>query len=312
MSVVAPGLRAEPPAAAPSSLRLLWRRLRRDRLTVAALAVLVALVLVALLAPLLVRLLGLPAPDVRDPAALDAFGAPSGPSRAHPLGVDDFGRDVLSRALYGARVSLLVGLGGTAAAVGLGVAVGLVAGWVRGWVDTLLAGLIDAMLAFPALLLGVGVAAACSVGDGCLGGAVRPGLPTVLLVAAAVNWTIVARVVRGQVVSLREREFVAAARVAGMPERTILVREIAPNLVAPVLVCATLLVPQTILLEAALSFLGVGVTAATPSWGAMLAAAAPNFDTQWWYMLVPGTALLVTVLAFNVLADGVQEALASA
>jgi ABC-type dipeptide/oligopeptide/nickel transport system permease subunit len=138
---------------------------------------------------------------------------------------------------------------------------------------------------------------------------VSPGLRTVILVVALVSWTSIARIVRGQVLSLREREFVTAARSLGAPNRRIVVREILPNLVAPVVIYSSLLLPQTILLEAALSFLGVGVSPPTASWGWMIADAAENFDTQWWYMLFPGAALLLTVLAFNVLGDGLRDAL---
>ncbi len=319
MSVGAPSVLhepfAEPPAGEPeraygrSPAQLFWRRFRRDRVALAALGVVVALVLVALLAPLLLKLAGAPGPNVRDSAALDDFGAPTGPSSAHLFGVDDFGRDVFARTVYGARVSFFVGLVGTAIAALLGTALGLLAGWSRGWVDSLLVGLVDVMLAFPVLLLGLGIASACTLGDGCAGGLIAPGMRTVLLVVAAIGWTVIARVVRGQVLSLREREFVDAARVGGASERRIVTREVLPNLVPTVIVYSSLMIPQTILFEAALSFLGVGVSPSTPSWGSMLADAAPNFDTQWWYMLFPGLALLVTVMAFNLLGDGVQDAL---
>lgn len=319
MSVGAPGLLHEPPADLPagdaavvyglSPMRIFWRRLRRDRVAFGALIVIVLLVLAAIFAPLVVRLAGAPGPDVRDPAALDAFGSPAGPSADHLFGVDDFGRDVFARTVYGARVSLFVGIVGTAIAVLLGLALGLVAGWYRGWVDTVLSGLVDVMLAFPVLLLGLGIASACTLGDGCAGGLIAPGLRTILLVVVAIGWTVVARVVRGQVLSLREREFVDAARAAGAPDRRIVVREILPNLTSTVIVYSSLMIPQTILFEAALSFLGVGVSPSTPSWGSMISDAAPNFDTQWWYMLFPGLALLTTVMAFNLLGDGVQDAL---
>jgi ABC-type dipeptide/oligopeptide/nickel transport system permease subunit len=319
MSVGAPGLLHEPPADLPlgegagaharSPAQLFWSRLRRDRVALGALVVIVLLVLVALLAPLVVKLVGAPPPNVRDRDALDAFGAPAGPSAEHLFGVDDFGRDVFSRTVYGARVSLFVGFAGTAIAVVMGVALGLLAGWHRGWVDTLLSGLVDVMLAFPVLLLGLGIASACTLGGGCAGGLIEPGLRTVLLVVAVIGWTVIARVVRGQVLSLREREFVDAARVAGASDRRIVVREIVPNLAGTIIVYSSLMIPQTILFEAALSFLGVGVSPSTPSWGSMISDAAPNFDTQWWYLLFPGLALLVTVMAFNLLGDGVQDAL---
>lgn len=317
MSVGAPGLLAQEERAerrletgAPPSLgRATWRRLRRDRVALAALAFVALVALAALLAPVIVELAGVPGPAERDPGAIDDFGTPTGPSAAHPLGVDPLGRDVLARTLYGARMSLLVGIVGTGVAVLVGVTVGLLAGYHRGWVDTLLSRLLDVVLSFPVLLLGIGLASACSLGNGCFGGAVSPGLRTVILVVALVSWTSIARIVRVQVRSLREREFVVAARALGASNRRVLLREILPNLVAPVVIYSSLLLPQTILLEAALSFLGVGVRPPTASWGAMIADAAENFDTQWWYMLSPGAALLLTVLAFNLLGDGVRDAL---
>jgi ABC-type dipeptide/oligopeptide/nickel transport system permease subunit len=246
---------------------------------------------------------------VQDHDAVDMFGTPLGPSGDHWFGVDPLGRDVFARTVYGARVSLLVGIVGTGIAVLVGVTAGLLAGYYRGWVDTLLSRLVDVVLSFPVLLLGIGIASACSLGNGCVAGAVTPGLRTVILVVALVSWTSIARIVRGQVLSLREREFVVAARSLGASDRRIVTREILPNLTAPIIVYSSLLLPQTILLEAALSFLGVGVSPPTASWGWMIADAADNFDTQWWYMLFPGAALLLTVLAFNLLGDGLRDAL---
>jgi ABC-type dipeptide/oligopeptide/nickel transport system permease subunit len=317
MSVGAPGLLGdeqlvEHVAAAPSgrsATALFWARLRRDRLALLALAVVAGVVALALLAPLVVKLLSVPGPNVQDAHAVDQFGTPLGPSVAHPFGVDPLGRDVLARTVFGARVSLLVGIAGTGFAVLVGVTVGLLAGYYGGWVDTLLSRLLDVVLSFPVLLLGIGIASACSLGNGCFAGAVRPGLRTVILVIAIVSWTSVARVVRTQVRSLRTREFVLAARTLGASDRQIVVREILPNVAAPVVVYASLLIPQAILFEAALSFLGVGVSPPTASWGWMIADAAQNFDSEWWYMLFPGLALLLTVLAFNLLGDGVRDAL---
>jgi peptide/nickel transport system permease protein len=289
--------------------QLFWRRLRRDKVAMVALGFIVALVLVAIFAPVIISIAGVPGPRVQSSEALDVFGSPTGPSAEHPFGVDRLGRDVFSRTVYGTRVSLEVALISTTIAVIIGTVVGLLAGYYRGWTDTVFSRLTDIVLAFPILLLGLGLAAACSGADGCFGGIIQPGLSVVIMVIAIINWTYIARIVRGQVLSLREKEFVEAARSLGASNRRIIVREILPNLVAPLIVYASLLIPANILLEAALSFLGVGVEAGTPSWGAMISEATSLFPDAWWFMLFPGIALLITVLAFNLVGDGLQDAL---
>jgi ABC-type dipeptide/oligopeptide/nickel transport system permease subunit len=294
---------------ARSPLQLFWRRFRQDRVAIAALGFIVLLVVVAVLAPLVIKIFGVPGPNDQNANALDQFGTPTGPSSAHPFGVDTLGRDIFARVLYGARVSLEVAIIATALSVTIGVVVGLLAGFYRGWVDTLLSRLIDILLAFPILLLALGVAAACSLGKGCLGGLIKPGLGVVIFVIAFVNWTYIGRIIRGQVLSIREKEFVDASRSLGAPNRRIIFREVLPNLIAPIIVYSTLVIPQNILFEAALSFLGVGVQPPTASWGAMIADATSIFDSAWWYMVFPGVALLFTVLAFNLLGDGLQDAL---
>ncbi len=294
---------------ARSPLQLFWRRLRRDRVAMVALAFIVLLLLIAILAPAIVSLFNGADPKKQNFDALDPFGGPSGPSSEYFFGVDKLGRDVFSRVIYGSRVSLEVAFIATGIAVLIGTAVGLVAGYYRGWVDTVLSRLTDVVLAFPILLLGLGLAAACSGAEGCLGGLVEPGLPVVIMVISIINWTYIARIVRGQVLSLREKEFIEAARSVGASDRQIILREILPNLVAPLIVYSSLLIPANILLEAALSFLGVGVGAGTPSWGAMISEATGLFPDAWWFMLFPGLALLLTVLAFNLVGDGLQDAL---
>ena len=268
----------------------------------------VFLVIVAIAAPLIVKILGLPSPYTQNLNLTDEFGSPLGPSAAHPFGVDQLGHDVMARVIYGTRVSLEVGIVGTSIATVIGVSFGIVAGYYRGWVDTLLSRTVDVVLSIPVLLLGLGIGAACAV-RGCLGGAISPGTGVIIFLIALVNWTYIFRIVRGLVLSLREREFVDAARALGASDARIMFREILPNLVAPVIVYATLLIPLNILLEASLSFLGVGVRPPTASWGQMIAAATPIFNTAWWYMTFPGLALLFTVLAFNLLGDGLRDAL---
>jgi peptide/nickel transport system permease protein len=295
--------------AARSPLQLFWRRLKGDKVAMLALVFVVLLILAALLAPLIIKLVGAREPNAQSTKYLDSFGTPTGPSSENIFGVDTLGRDVFSRVLYGARVSLEVALIATAFSVSIGVVVGMVAGFFRGSVDMVLSRFIDVLLAFPILLLALGLAAACSLGNGCFHGVIKPGITVVIFVIAFVNWTYIARIIRGQVLSLREKEFIEAARSLGASNSRIIFREILPNLVAPIIVYSTLIIPTNILFEASLSFLGVGVQPPNASWGAMLSDATNIFDSAWWYMLFPGAALLLTVLAFNLLGDGLQDAL---
>jgi ABC-type dipeptide/oligopeptide/nickel transport system permease subunit len=300
-----PGSRVE--SRTPS--QLFWRAFRQDRVAMAGLAFIIALFLVAVFAPLIVKVAGVPGPNEINNEALDDFGLPTGPSAEHPFGVDPLGRDVFARTLYGARVSLLVAVVSTLIATGVGVTAGLLAGYFRGWVDTAVSRTMDVLLAFPVLLLALGLASACSLGDGCARGLIKPGIPVVVFVISLVSWTYIGRIVRGQVLSLREKEFVESSRSLGASDRRIVFRELLPNLVVPIIVYATLILPTNVLFEASLSFLGVGVQPPTASWGAMISDATGIFDTAWWYMLFPGLALLLTVLAFNLVGDGLSDAL---
>ena len=301
----------EPMQLARTPWQLFWRRFRDDKLALASLVFIALLVLMAIFAPLVVKLVGAPADvDYRDTAALDPlFATATGPSADHIFGVDQLGRDVFTRVVYGARVSLVVAFASTILATTLGVVAGLLAGYFRGWLDTFISRSIDVLLAIPYLLLATGLAAACTLGGaGCLGGLIKPGLGVVIFVIAITSWTYMARIVRGQTLSLREKEFVEASRAAGSSNLRIIFRELLPNLTAPIIVSASILIPQVILYEAALSFLGVGVTS-QPSWGQMISDATPIFNSAWWYMLFPGLALLFTVLAFNLIGDAMQDAL---
>jgi ABC-type dipeptide/oligopeptide/nickel transport system permease subunit len=294
--------------AARSPAALFWRRLRRDRVAMVSAGFILFLIFVAFAAPLIIKILGLPGPNVQNPNLTDSFGSPLGPSAAHPFGVDALGEDVMSRVIYGTRVSLEVAIIGTGIATFIGVVAGILAGFYRGWVDTLVSRIIDIVLSIPILLLGLGVGAACAV-RGCFSGTVQPGLTLVIALIAWATWPYTARIVRGLVLSLREREFVEASRALGASNTRIMFREILPNLTAPIIVYASLQIPTNILFEASLSFLGIGIRPPTASWGQMIASATPIFNTAWWYMTFPGVALLLTVLAFNLLGDGLQDAL---
>jgi peptide/nickel transport system permease protein len=295
---------------AASPWQLFWRRFRGDRLAMASLVFVVLIALVAIFAPVVISIFGAPGPDATDTNAFDPiFKTPEGPSSAHLFGVDQIGRDVFSRVIYGARVSLVVAFSATAIATVLGIITGLLAGYFRGWVDTAISRSVDVLLAIPYLLLATGLAAACTLGGaGCLGGLIQPGLGVVIFVIAVTSWTYMARIVRGQTLSLREKEFIEASRSVGAGNGRIIFREILPNLTAPIIVYASILIPQVILYEAALSFLGVGVVD-QPSWGQMISDAIDSFPDAWWYMLFPGLALLFTVLAFNLIGDALQDAL---
>ncbi|MFN8152423.1 MAG: ABC transporter permease [Solirubrobacterales bacterium] len=295
--------------------QLFRARFREDRIAMASLVFIALLILMAVFAPLVVSIVGAPDPDYRDTGALDPlFATPTGPSADHLFGVDQLGRDVFSRVVYGARVSLTVAFAATFFATVFGVIAGLLAGYFRGWVDSLISRSVDVLLAIPYLLLATGLASACTLaqtkggGSGCLGGLVKPGLGVVIFVISFTSWTYMARIVRGQILSIREKEFIEASRSMGSTDWRIVFRELLPNLTAPIIVYASILIPQVILYEAALSFLGVGVTD-KPSWGQMISDATPNFSTAWWYMLFPGIALVLTVLAFNFVGDAMQDAL---
>jgi len=294
---------------ARSPWELFFKRFKEDKFALAGIIFLTVLILAAIFAPLVCSLVGAPGPDTADQNALDIFGQPTGPSSAHIFGVDQLGRDVFSRVIYGARVSLVVAFVSTFLTTVFGVFCGLFAGYYRGWTDTLISRTIDAWLAIPYLLLAIGLASACSFGNGCIGGLIKPGIPVVIAVIAITSWTYPARIIRGQVLSLREKEFVDASRSLGASNFRIIVKDLLPNLTAPITVFASTFLPTAILFEAALSFLGVGVQPPTPSWGQMISDAAPNIASQWWYMLFPGLALLFTALAFNFVGDAMTDAL---
>jgi peptide/nickel transport system permease protein len=296
-----------------SPWQLFWRRFRRDKVALVGLVFLALLVLAALLAPLIAKAVGHGPNDlyIHDPVKMvNDFGLPLGPNGDFWFGADAAGRDLFIRVLYGARTSLLVGVVATGFAVIVGVTLGMIAGYYGGWRDTLISRSTDIVLSFPYLLFSIGIVGACSVtAQGCFGGLVKPGLPIVIFVIALFGWPNIARVVRGNMLSLRELEFVDAGRSLGAPNRTIIFREMLPNLVAPIIVYATLAIPSNILFEAALSFLGLGVPQTVPSWGRQLSEAAQLFRVAWWMMVFPGLFLFATTLAFNLVGDGLRDAL---
>ena len=227
------------------------------------------------------------------------LGLPLGPNSQVPLGADLIGRDVLSRVLFGARVSLTVSLLGTLLALALGLTAGLLAGFYRGVWDTLISRFVDAMMAIPVLLLAIALASVLRGGS----------LAVMVLILALVNWTYLARIVRAEVLSLREREFVEAARALGARDFAILARHLLPNLIGPVIVFATLSTAGNILLESALSYLGVGIQPPTPSWGNMIQEGVPLYNVAWWVTVFPGLAIMLTVLSLNLVGEGLKHAL---
>jgi peptide/nickel transport system permease protein len=257
---------------------------------IGGLVVLVAIVM-AVLAPRLA-----PGDAIKN-SLLDRLAPPTW-GGAHPLGTDTLGRDVASRLVYGARVSLIVGFSSVALAGVLGVALGLLSGWYRGWVDDVLMRVGDVQLAFPVLVLAVAVLAVLGAS-----------MVNLIVVLGVTGWITYARLVRGEVLTLREREFVAAARALGARDGWILSRHLLPNVLPPITVVATFSVARTIIAEASLSFLGLGIPAPEPSWGAMLDEGRNYITTGWWLALFPGLAILLLVLGINLVGDWLRDAL---
>jgi len=291
--------------------QIAWMRLRRDKVAMGGGIFIVFLILVAIIGPHLVQ-----NPDTFHPSLINpTFSRPNGPfggiSLAHPFGVEPVdGRDVLSRIVNGAQVSMLIAFLATALAVSIGVVMGIVAGYFGGWVDGVIARSMDVFLAFPLLVFALALAGVIpNNGFGLSGNGLRIGV--LVFVIGFFNWPYMGRIIRGLTLSLREREFVDAARSLGARGPYILFRELLPNLVAPILVYATLLIPTNILFEAALEYLGVGLLVPTPSWGQMLSSAVVNqyylIDPE--FMLVPGLAIFIAVMAFNLFGDGLRDAL---
>jgi len=276
---------------------LAWQRLRRDRVAMISLVIIVLIVLMAILAPLASMITGHPPNEQYRQIGLTPDGLPMGPSSQFWMGTDDLGRDIFVRIAYGARVSLLVGVVATGIAVMIGVVVGLAAGFFGGLVDSVLARLVDVVLCVPFLLVAIALVSITG-----------PSLSITIFVIGFFSWASVARIVRGQVLSLREREFVEAARSLGASDSRIMFVDILPNVLAPVIVYSSLLIPVVITVEATLSYLGLGLPPPTADWGGMIADANPYYTTAWWYLFFPGAALLTTTLAFNLFGDGIRDA----
>lgn len=274
-----------------SQWRIAARHFQKSKIALAGLLVLLALYLIALLAPLLAPYDPIAQRDIVSTSYLE-------PGAQHWLGTDRFGRDILSRILYGARISLSIGFVATLISVTLGTVMGALAGYFGGKIDALLMRFTDMVLAFPRLILLIMIVALFS-----------PSVAVIITVLGLTQWPNTTRIVRGDVLSLREREFIQAAHALGMGKARIIFRHLIPNVMAPVIVTATLGIGNTIVLEAGLSFLGLGVQPPIPSWGNMVADGRDNLLGAWWVATFPGLTIVLTVLAFNLVGDGLRDAL---
>jgi peptide/nickel transport system permease protein len=298
MPVGTPGeLGAAGAVQARSPLALAFERIRRDRMALACSCFILLMAVAAIAAPLVAHLVG-HGPDTQYlKTGLTPQGLPRPPTATFLIGTDDLGRDLLVRVIYGARISLLVGVTASVSAMTVGVAIGVLAGYFGGVTDAVLGRFIDIVLSLPFLLAAIAL-------ETVLG----PSLLLSILVIAFFSWAAVARIVRGQTLSIREKEFIEAARSIGTSDMRIIRVDVLPQLAAPVIVYTTLLIPASIAFEATLSYLGLGVVPPTPDWGNMLAEATGYYQVAWWFILFPGLALLSVTLAFNLLGDSIRDA----
>ena len=265
------------------------RQFRRNRAAVAGGLIVAAVFAVAILAPVL---------SPYDPAFIDVEQILIPPSSAHWLGTDELGRDVLSRMIWGSRISLLVGFVAVGISILIGILIGALAGYYGGWIDDVLMQLVDIMLSIPTFFLILAVIAI-----------VEPSLWNIMMVIGVTSWMGVARLVRGQFLSLKEMDYVTSAHALGASDARMIFRHILPNALSPVYVSAVLGVAGAILVESSLSFLGLGVQPPTPSWGSIITSGKDMIDLAWWLTLFPGLAILFTVLGYNLLGEGLQDAL---
>jgi peptide/nickel transport system permease protein len=281
-----------------SPWQLAWARLRHDKVAVASFAVICLIVLLAVFAPVIAHLLGHSPNTQFRTTGLTAQGIPVSPGSHFFFGTDDLGRDVFLRVIYGARISLLAGVVASGLAVVVGLFVGLAAGYFAGPVDSVLSRSMDVVLSLPYLI--------CAI---ALISLVGPSLTISIAVIAFFSWASVGRIVRGQVMSIKEKEFIEASRSVGSSHLRIMFVDLLPNVLAPTIIYATMLIPLSIVFESTLSFLGIGVLPPTASWGNMLSEAIPYYRVAWWFVAFPGLALLVTTMAFNLLGDSIRDAL---
>jgi len=265
-----------------------WEMFYKNKLALAGCGIVILLFVVSLLAPVI-------APY--DPGAIDLKNVLAPPSGEHWFGTDQLGRDVLSRMIWGARISLKVGFVATGLAILIGMILGAVAGYYGGWIDAVIMRFVDIMLCFPTFFLILAVIAF-----------LEPSIWNIMIVIGLTGWMGVTRLVRADFISLRERDFVRAARAIGANDARIIFMHILPNALASILVAATLGIAGAILTESALSFLGIGVQPPTPSWGNILTAGKDNIDIAWWLSLYPGLAILITVVGYNLLGEGIRDA----
>ncbi|MFO0753289.1 MAG: ABC transporter permease [Thermodesulfovibrionales bacterium] len=270
-------------------IRIVWTRFRKNPLSVAGLVIILILASLAVLAPLV-------APY--EPTRIDVYNVLSSPTAAHPFGTDELGRDVLSRMIWGSRVSLRVGFIAVGIAITIGTVLGAFAGYYGGKTDAVLMRFVDIMLAFPTFFLILAVIAI-----------VEPSISTIMIVIGITGWMDVARLVRAEFLTLKERDFIAAARAIGAGDLRLIFRHIIPNALSPVFVAATFGIAGAILTESGLSFLGLGVQPPEPSWGNILTSGKDNITVAWWLSLFPGLAILITVLSYNLMGEGLRDAL---
>jgi len=270
-------------------LKIIWNRFKKNSLSLTGLIIIAILASIALSAPLI---------SPYQPTAIDVYNVLSPPTSAHPFGTDELGRDVFTRMIWGSRISLKVGFIAVGIAIAIGTVIGAISGFYGGKVDALLMRFVDIMLAFPTFFL---ILAVISI--------VEPSISTIMIVIGLTGWMDVARLVRAEFLTLKEREFISAARALGIGDIRLIFRHIIPNALSPVFVAATFGIAGAILIESGLSFLGLGVQPPEPSWGNILTSGKDNLTIAWWLSVFPGIAILVTVLSYNLIGEGLRDAL---